>query len=172
MLAPIWRGACNNACINLGGCMDLQMPTYEWSVWGKIHTLLLIMTLEYAESGSTTTLYAHGLTHVWDLQRLPIQASDEAGERALRWAKRFAECTSTNADASAQDTMTHELYMMLLRKVRKRSQIPIWRPVCRPLILEPCITGGRPEWRDACLQVLKDWQSVLTLLVLIYGGPK
>ena len=63
--------------------------------------------------------------------------------------------------------MTHELYMMLLRKVRKRSHIPVWRPVCRPLILEPCITGGGPEWRDACLQVLKDWQSVPTLLVLM-----
>ena len=33
---------------------------------------------------SGNTLYVHGLTHIWDAARLPIQASDEAGESALR----------------------------------------------------------------------------------------
>lgn len=39
---------------------------------------------------ATNTLYVHGLTHLWDLARLPIQLSDEAGEASLRVAKRFA----------------------------------------------------------------------------------
>ena len=36
------------------------------------------------------TLYIHGLTHIWDMERLPIQMSDEAGEAGLRMAARFA----------------------------------------------------------------------------------
>lgn len=51
--------------------------------------------MEMAEAGCTNTLYVHGLTHFWDLDRLPVQLSDEAGEASLREAKRFAQITST-----------------------------------------------------------------------------
>lgn len=61
---------------------------------------LLHVLMERIEKGSTATLYCHGLQHVWDLPRLPIGASDEAGEAALRQTKRIEPILSTYADAA------------------------------------------------------------------------
>lgn len=99
------------------------METKLWRVVGKMHTLLhwpnadtssLFLNpavvalgqalthalMERIEMGSTCTLYCHGLTHVWDLPRLPITLSDEAGEAALRVLKKREPTLSTTPDAA------------------------------------------------------------------------
>ena len=69
---------------------DTCLPPGEWGAWGNLHVYLIHLILEYAESGSTTTLNLHGLSHAFAQPHLPIQFSDEAGERDLRLGKTFA----------------------------------------------------------------------------------
>ena len=51
----------------------LGLPLGVWHAWGKIHVYLIHLIMEYAESGSTSTLYLHGLTHPFSPAHLPIQ---------------------------------------------------------------------------------------------------
>ena len=96
-----------------------QILAYPWgyggrgatSIWGKIHVYLIHLIMEYADSGSTATLYLHGLTHAFSQAHPPIQYSDEAGERDLRLGKTFATLTTTCLEDSIRETLTHELYI-------------------------------------------------------------
>ena len=63
---------------------DTCLPQGEWGAWGNLHVCLVHLILEYAESGSTATLYLHGVSHAFAQPHLTIQFSDEAGERDLR----------------------------------------------------------------------------------------
>ena len=51
---------------------DIGLPLVVWQAWGKTHVYLLRLIMKYAESGSTATLYFHGLTHVFGQPHLPI----------------------------------------------------------------------------------------------------
>ena len=62
---------------------DTCLPHREWGAWANLHVYLIHLILEYAESGSTATVYLHGLSHVFAQPHLPIQFSDEAGKRDL-----------------------------------------------------------------------------------------
>ena len=99
----------------------LQIPTSEWCIWGLLHVFLMHfileyndlmhLILEYSKEGSTQTLYCHGMEHVFQLPRLTMGCSDEAGERDLRLGKRFAHLTFTVADKSIQETLGHKMYV-------------------------------------------------------------
>lgn len=69
---------------------------------------LIHVLMERIELGCTCTLYCHGTTHVWDLPRLPISLSDEAGEAALRMLNKQLPMLSTKPDA-AMDTQRREV---------------------------------------------------------------
>ena len=75
--------------------------------------------LEFAKEGSTATLYVHGWSHTWFNPRTPMLFSDDAGERDLRVAKRYAHVTSTQQDDSISQTLKHELYQKFVHKKQK-----------------------------------------------------
>ena len=70
------------------------------------------LIMEYAQSGSTATLYFHGLTHAFGQPHLPIQYSNEAGEHELRLGKTFATLTTTCPEDSIRETLNHELLLL------------------------------------------------------------
>ena len=51
---------------------DTCLPQGERGAWGNLHVYLIHLILEYAESGSTATLYLHGLSHAFAQPHLPI----------------------------------------------------------------------------------------------------
>ena len=69
--------------------------------------------------------------------------SDEAGERDLRVAKRYAPVTSTRQDASISESLKHELHQKF---VQKKKKIPISMTWLRKF-LQCTKIGGRC---DAC----------------------
>ena len=62
---------------------------------GLVCTYIVHIILEFAEGICATTLYMHGWSHTWFNARTSMLFSDEAGERDLRVAKRYAPVTST-----------------------------------------------------------------------------
>ena len=90
------------------GCTTLA--TAAWQAMGLVYTYIVHIIPEFAEEGCTATLYMHGWSHTWFNPRTPMLYSDEAGERDLRVAKRFAPVTSTRQDASISESLKHELY--------------------------------------------------------------
>ena len=52
--------------------------------------MLKELIMACAESGSTSTLCFHAVTHVFGQPHLPIQYNDGVGERDLRLGKIFA----------------------------------------------------------------------------------
>ena len=125
----------------------LGLPLGECHAWGKIHVYLIHLIMEYAESGSTATLFLHGLTHAFSQAHLPIQYSDEAGERDLRVGKTFATLTTTCFEDSIRETLTRELYIKFRVRKSRRSQVHLWKPVQWALVLEQCVLSASPEWR-------------------------
>ena len=92
-------------------------------MWGKIHVYPIHLIMEYAESGSTTTLYLHRLTHAFSQAHVPIQSSEEAGERNLCLGKMFATLTTTCPEDSIRETLTHELYIKFKVRKSRPSQV-------------------------------------------------
>ena len=115
---------------------DTCLPQGEWGAWGNLHVYSIHLILEYAESGSTATLYLHGLSHAFARPHLPIQFSDEAGERDLRLGKTFATLTTTCLEHSIRATLSHELYMKFTDRKLRWSQARLWKPVRRGVVLE------------------------------------
>ena len=126
---------------------DTCLPRGQWGAWGNLHVYLIHLILEYAESRSTATLYLHGLSHAFAQPHLPIQLSDEAGERDLRPGKTFATLTTTCPEHSIRATLSHELYMKFTDRKLRRSQDRLCEPVRRGVVLEQCVLSASPEWR-------------------------
>ena len=124
---------------------NADLPLGVWQAWGKIHVYLLHLIMEYAESGSTATLYFHGLTHAFGQPHLPIKYSDEAGEHDLRLGNTFPTLTTTCPEDSIRETRTHELYIKFQAGKRRRSQVQLWKPVQRALMLEQCVLSASPR---------------------------
>ena len=55
---------------------------------------------QFAEKGCTATLYLHGWSHTWFNPLTPMLYSDEAGERDLSVANKYAPVTSTRQDVA------------------------------------------------------------------------
>ena len=68
--------------------------------------------------------------------------SDEAGERDLRVAKRYAPVTSTREDADVSESLKCALYQRFLHRKEKHPSTKIWAFVQRNLVLEACIVAG------------------------------
>ena len=144
------------------------MPLGVWQACGKIHVYLIHLAMEYAESGSTGTLYLHGLTHAVSQAHLPIQYRDEAGERDLRLGKTFATLTTTCPEDSIRQTLTHEHYIKFQARKSRRSQVHLWKPVRRALVLEQCVLSASPEWRVIVERILRPLLALPTMRVLCH----
>ena len=81
--------------------------------------------------------------------------SDEAGERDLRVAKRYAPVTSTRQDASISESLKHELYEKFLRKKKKIPPTKISALVHRNLVLEPCMVVANALWQTIFQRLLR-----------------
>lgn len=97
-------------CYSVEGTLEDEE---EWRSLGLLHVTLLHVVMEYLELGSTATLYCHGLVHHFQLPRLSVAHSDEAGEAALRRAKRFSLITSTVNDDSIRDCARKGHFVLL-----------------------------------------------------------
>ena len=80
--------------------------------------------------------------------------SDEAGERDLRVAKRYAHVTSTQHDASISETLRHELYRKFVCKKQKVSSAKIGTFVHRNVVLEACMVAANVLWRTIFARLL------------------
>ena len=66
-------------------------------------------------------------THVFQLERLPVSLSDEAGEASLRMDMRMARVASTNADAASEEITRNELYRTLIcQRTIKKTTVQFW----------------------------------------------
>ena len=121
---------------------DVGLPLWVWQAWGKIDVKLLHLIMEYTESRSTTTFHFHGLSQAFGQALMPIQYSDEAGERDLRLDKTFATLTTTCAKHSTRETPTDELYI----KYYHGNTMPVkaggHKYTCGSL------SGGRGCWKN------------------------
>ena len=100
---------------------SIEVSYRQWQGRGILCTYLVHLVMELAEEGSCATLYFHGWQHQWFQKRTPVGFSDEAGERDLRMNKRFAPVTSTQADASTRDILTHELWKKFVKEGKERK---------------------------------------------------
>ena len=66
------------------------LATAAWQAMGLLCAYFVDIIPEFAAEGCTTTLYMHGWSHAWFNPRTPMLYSDEAGERDLKVAKRYA----------------------------------------------------------------------------------
>ena len=135
------------------GCITLA--TAAWHAMGLVYTYILHILLEFAEEGCTATLYMHGWSHTWFNTRTPMLYSDEAGERDLRVAKRYAPVTSTRQDASIIENLKQELYEKWLRKKKKILTAKIWPPVHPSLVLEACMVAANALWQIVFQRLLR-----------------
>ena len=95
-----------------------NLATVTRQAMGMLYTYIAHIIPEFAEEGSTATLYMHGWSHIlytvytdiWFNPWTPMPYSDEAGERHTRVAKRYAPVTSTRQDASSSESLKHERY--------------------------------------------------------------
>ena len=89
----------------------------------------------------------HGWSHTWFNPQTPMLYSDEAGERDVRVAKRYAPVTGTRQHTSIGESLKHELYEKFLRKKTKMPTAKIWAPVNRSLVLEACMVATNALWQ-------------------------
>ena len=154
--------------------------------------------MEYLSRGSTSTLYCHGifraaiwavlrncgilpllcsvLSHHWDLPRLPIDLSDEAGEARLRSSKRFAGVTSTQPACSGADRLKHEAYSshffvfcISFHKEVRRSMLsctPNGPAELRDLLVCGSRSSDRSSWRGALKAQRSKWNFYLFVVKL------
>ena len=134
------------SCTNLSTCL--------WRAIGMVCTYIVHIIREFAKEGCTATLYMHGWSHTWFNPSTPMLFSDEAGERDLRVAKRYAHVTSIQQDANFSETLKHELYQKLVRKKQKVPSSKIWAPVHRNVVLEACMVAANVLWRTIVVRLL------------------
>ena len=103
------------------GCTTLA--TVAWQAMGLVYTYIVHIIPEFGEEGCIATLYMHGWSHSWFNPRTPMLYSDEAGERDIRVAKRYAPGHSTRQDASISESLKHELYEKVCVR-KRRSPLP------------------------------------------------
>ena len=144
------------------------LPQGEWGAWGNLHVYLIHLILEYAESGSTATLYLHGLCHAFAQPHLPIQLSDDAGECDLRLGKTFATLTTTCPEHSIRATLSHELYMKFTDRKLRRSQDRLWKLVRRGVVLEQCVLSASPKWRVIAQRIIRPLMAQSSIRVLCH----
>ena len=147
---------------------DLGLPRGVWQGWGKIHVYLIHLIMAFAESVSRSTLYFHSLTHAFSQAHMPIQYSDEARERDLRLGKTFATLTTTCPEDSIKETLTHELYIEFQARKSRWSQVHLWKPVRRVLVLEQCVLSVSPDGRVFVERVLWPLRALPTIRVLCH----
>ena len=90
------------------GCTELS--TCSSRAMGLLCTYHVHIVPEFTEEGCTATLYMQGWSQTWFNPRAPMLSSDEAVERDLRVAKRYAIDIGTQRDASFGETLKHELF--------------------------------------------------------------
>ena len=135
------------------GCAALA--TAAWLAIRLGYTYIVYIVPEFAEQGCTATLYMHGWSHTWFNPRTPMLYSDEAGERDLQVAKRYAPVTTTREDASISENLKHELYEKFLRKKKKITTAKIGAPVHWNLVLEACMVAANAFWQTAFQRLLR-----------------
>ena len=135
------------------GCNNLA--TVTWQAMGMLYTYIVHIIPEFAEQGCTATLYMHGWSHTWFNPRTPTLYSDEAGERDLRVAKRYAPVTSTKQDASISESLKHELYQKFVQNKKKIPCAKIWAPVQRNVVLEACMVAANAVWHVVFQRLLE-----------------
>ena len=59
----------------------------------------------------------------------------------------FATLTTTCLEDSIRETLSHGLYIKLQVRKSRRSQVHMWKPVRRALVLEKCVASASPERR-------------------------
>ena len=73
---------------------------------------------------------------------------DEAGERDLRVAKRYALITNTKQGATISESLTHQLYQNFLQKKKKKIlAAKIWALVHGKVVLEVCMVAANVMWK-------------------------
>ena len=105
-----------------------NLASFTWQGMGMLYTYIVNIIPECAEEGCTATLYMHGWSQTWFNRRAPKLYSDEASERDLRVAKRYALVTSTRHDASISESLKHALYQKFVQKKKKIPCAKIWAP--------------------------------------------
>ena len=86
------------------------------------------------------------MSPTWFNPRTPLLYYDEAGERDLQVAKKYAPVTSTRQEASIGESLKHELYENILSKKKKIPNAKIWAPVDRNLVLQACMVAANAIW--------------------------
>ena len=119
-----------------------------------MYTYIVHIVPEFAEESCTATVYMHGWSHTWFNPRTPMLYCDEAGERDLRVAKRYAPVTSTRQDSSISESLKHEPYDKFLRKKKKIPTAKTWAPVHRNLVLEACMVAANALWQTVFRRLL------------------
>ena len=157
---------CHIVVLTYSNTIDLSQV--EWKTLGIVWTAFAHVVMEYCERGSTCTLYWHGLTHLWLLPRLPIEASDETGEGDLRLSTRFAPVTSTCPSLSILEVANHELWKKFIEEKSKRcSATRLWKPKRRPIILEQCVVSGTEMWRSIWGRALEEVKTIRIHAILM-----
>ena len=77
------------------GSMVLPVP-FHCQFHSLVCTCIVHIILESAEEGCTIALYIHGWSHTWFNPRNRMLFSNEARERDLRVAKRYAHVLERN----------------------------------------------------------------------------
>ena len=114
---------------------------------GLVCTHIVHIILELAKEGCTATLYRHGWSHTWFKPRNPMLFFDEARQRDLRFAKRYAHVTSRQRDISISETFKHERNQKVMRKKEIVPSTKIWAPVHGNVVLEACMVAPNVLWR-------------------------
>ena len=113
---------------------------------GLVYTYIVHIIPEFAEESCTATRYMHGWSHTWFNPRIPMLCSDEAAERDLRVAKRYAPVTSSRQEANISESLKHELYAKFSRQKKKVPTAKIWAPVHRKIVLDACMVAANTLW--------------------------
>ena len=115
---------------------------------GKMHVQTQLQTIPatYCVEHKERAYVQPNQFRVW-MQRVFLGYTDEAGERDLRLGKRFAHLTSTVADKSIEETSGHEMYVKFLGRRARRSEVHLWHPERRGVVLEQCVVSASPMWR-------------------------
>ena len=122
---------------------------------GLVYTYIVHIIPEFAEEGCTATLYMHGCSHTWFNPRTPMLYSDEARERDLRVAKRYAPVINTRQDVGIRESLKQEPYENFSRNKKKIRTTKFWGPVHRNLVLEPCMVAANAMWQTIVQRLLR-----------------
>ena len=132
-----------------------NLATVTWQAMGVLYTYIVHIIPEFAEEGCTATSYMHGWSYTWFNPRTPMLYSDEAGERDLGVAKRYAPVTSTRQGASISDSLKHELYQKFVQKKKKIPCANIWAPVQLTVVLQACMVAADVVWHVVFQRLLE-----------------